>query len=64
MWTRHRLDWHARLSQPREVSFHGAQAHSELPCERGTRHRLLDCTEKLDKPLLPFHPSKSEVVIT
>jgi hypothetical protein len=64
MSTRHRLDWHARLSQSREVSFHRAQAHSKLPREHGTSHRLLDCTEKLDEPLLPLHPSKGEVVVT
>ena len=64
MRTGHRLDRHARFPQPGEISFHGAQAHSQLLCEHGTRHRLLDCTEKLDKPLLPFHPSNSEVAVT
>lgn len=54
--TRQGFDRHARLTQPGEISFYGAQAHSELTCEHGTGYRLSDRTEELHKPLLPLHP--------
>jgi hypothetical protein len=62
--TRHGFDRHARLTQSGEISFYGAQAHSELTCEHGTRHRLSARTEELHKPLLPLHPPQGEVVVT
>jgi hypothetical protein len=62
--TRHGFDRHARFTQSGEISFDGAEAHSEPTCENGTRHRLSDCTEELDKPLLPLHPPQGEVAVT
>ncbi len=62
--TRHGFDRHARLTQPCEISFYGAQANSEPTCEHGTRHRFSDCAEELDKPLLPLHPPQGEVAVT
>ena len=63
MRTRHRLDRHARLPQPREVSFDRAKADSELASESGTRHRLLGRTEEFDELLLPLYSAKGEVVV-
>jgi hypothetical protein len=62
--TRHGFDRHARLTQPGEISFYGAQAHSEPTCEHGTRHWLSHCTEELHEPLLPLHPPQREVAVT
>ncbi len=62
--TRHGFNRHARLTQPGEIALDGAQAHPEPSCEYGTRHRISDCAEKLDKPLLPLHSPKGEVVVT
>jgi hypothetical protein len=63
MRTRHRLDRHARLPQPGEVSFDRAKADSEVASESGTRHRLPGRSEECDELLLPLYPSKGEVVV-
>jgi hypothetical protein len=61
--TRYRLNRHARLSQPGEISFHGAQANPQLARQHGTGHRVLDRTKKLNEPLLSLDTSKGEVTV-
>ena len=64
MRTRQRLDRHARLAQPGEISFDRAKAHLEPAGQRGAGHRLPDRTKKLDEPLLPFDPPQGQVIVT
>jgi hypothetical protein len=64
MRTRQRLDRHAGLAQPGEISFHGAKAYPEPVGQRGAGHRLPDRTKKLDEPLLPFNPPQGQVIVT
>ncbi len=57
MRTRQRLDWHARLAQSGEISFHRAQADPELAGQHRVGDRPPNRTEKLDQPLLPLNPA-------
>ena len=64
MRTRQRLDRYARLAEPGEISFYGAQAYPETAGQGGAGHRLPDRSEKLDQLLLPLNPPKGEVAVT